>query len=66
MQKQINCLHAVLKNRLMTQWKWTIEGVKFELEDRGNSLGDRGAGNESSDFFDLDGHCRADRDREWT
>jgi hypothetical protein len=50
----------------MTRWKWTIESVKFELEDRGDSLADRGAGNESSDFFDLDGHHKADCDHEWT
>jgi hypothetical protein len=43
-----------------------VEGAKFELEDRGDSLGDCGAGNGSGDFFNLDRHRRADCDCEWT
>lgn len=34
--------------------------------DRGDFLRDCGAGGESGDFFDLDGHRRADRDCEST
>jgi hypothetical protein len=34
--------------------------------DRGDSLWDHGAGGESGDFFDLDGHHRAGHDCEST